>query len=130
MANSIIHFLLFGLFYLYSGQIWVCACEQRVRFRGDYRLPVQHSYRGDDRLSVGRRYRGITAFRCGIATGGLPSFEAGCFRVLQGCLRRADSLSRGLPSSGAASLPGGLPSFEARCFRLLQGGGVIVSSWC
>ena len=51
----------------------------------------------------------ITVFRWGVATGGLPSFgaaslpgglpsfEAGCFCVLQGRLRIAGSLSRGLP---------------------------------
>ena len=37
-------------------------------------------------------------------------------------LQIVGSLSRGLPSYGAVSLPRGLPSFEARCFRLLQGG--------
>ena len=73
---------------------------------GDYRLSVRHRYRGNYRLSK----------------------QDASFRVLQGRLRIAGWLSRGLSSSGAVSLPGGLPSFEAECFRSLQGGGVIVSS--
>ena len=38
-------------FSLYSSQIWICACEQRVRLRGDYRVSVRFRFRGDYRLS-------------------------------------------------------------------------------
>ena len=62
-----------------------------------------------------------TVFRCGVATEGITSFEAGCFRLLQGRLRIAGSLSRRPPSFDAVSLPRELPSFEAECLRLLQG---------
>ena len=104
MANSIIHFLLFGIF--------LSLFEPDL----DLRLRVG-----------GSRSSGLPSFGTISLSRGLPSFEERCFCLLQGRLRIAGSLSRGLPSSGGVSLPRGLPSFEARCFRLLQGGGVIVS---
>ena len=90
MANDIIHFLLFGLFF--------------SLFEPDPGL----------RLRVaGSRSSELPSFGAISLQRGLPSFEARCFRLLLGRLRIAGSLSRGLPSSGAVSLPGGLPSFEA-----------------
>ena len=105
MANSLIHFLLFELFF----SLFESDLDLRLRIAGSLSRELQ-------------------SFGAVSLPRGLPSFEAGCFRLLQGRLRKAGSLSRGLPSFGAASLPRGLPSFEAGCFRLLQGGGVIVSS--
>ena len=152
MANSIIPFLLFGLFFslfepdlglrlrragslsrgLLSSGVASLPEDYRHpvehRYRGDYRLPVQHRYRGDYRLSVWRRYRGIIVFRCGITTGGITVFRSRMLPRTTRALANSGSLLRGLSSSGAVSLPGRLPSFEAGCFRLLQGGGVIVSS--
>ena len=98
MTNSIIHFLLFGLFF--------------SLFEPDLGL----------RLRVGgSRSSGLPSFGAISLSWGLSSFEARCFCLLQRRLRIAGSLSRGLPSSGGVSLPRGLPFFEVRCFRLLQG---------
>ena len=77
MAISIIHFLLFGLFF--------------SLFEPDLGL----------RLRI-----------AGLLSRGLPSSGAASLpRVLPSS--GAASLPRGLPSSGVASLPGGLPSFGA-----------------
>ena len=78
MANSIIHFLLFGLFFsLFEPDLGL-----RLRIAGS--------------LSRGLPSSGAAS----LPTKGLLSSDAA-------------SLPRGSPSSGAASLPGGLPSFGA-----------------
>ena len=77
MANSIIHFLLFGLFFsLFEPDLGL-----RLRIAGS--------------LS-----RGLPSSGAALLPRGLPSSGAA-------------SLPRGLPSSGEASLPGRLPSFGA-----------------
>ena len=82
MVNSIIHFLLFGLFFsLFEPDLGL-----RLRVRGS-------------------RSSGLPSFGALSLPRGLPSFEARCFCLLQGRLRIAGSLSRGLPSSGGVSLP-------------------------
>ena len=136
MANSIIHFLRFGLFFLFiRARSGFALANSGFAFEGTTVFRCGIATEGITVFRCSIATEGITVvrcsiatggitvfrcgvatgglpFRCGIATGGLPSFEAGCFRVLQGRLRIAGSLSRGLPSSGAVSLPGGLPSFK------------------
>ena len=141
MANNIIHFPLFGLFFsLFEPdqdlRLRIAgSCSSGLPSFGAVSLPGVTVFRSRMLPLIARAlansgftFEGTTVFRCGVATEGLPAFEAGCFRLLQGRLQIAGSLSRGLPSFGAVLLPRGLPSFEAGCFRLLQGGGVIVSS--
>ena len=108
MANSIVHFLLFGLFFsLFELDPGFALANSRFAFEGTtvFRCGVVTEGITVFRCSIATEE--ITVFRCSIATGGVTVFGCG---VATG----------GLPSFGAASLPGGLPSFEARRFRVLQ----------
>ena len=60
MADSIIHVLLIKLYvYLYSIQIWICACKKRVRF-----------------------LEGTALLRCDIASEGIAVFQSEMFPLI------------------------------------------------
>ena len=108
MANSIIHFLLFGLFFsLIEPDLGL-----RLRVAGSLSRGLPSS--GAASLPRGLPSSGAASLRRGLPSSGAASLLGGIppFGVAS------------LPGDyrfGAASLPGGLPSFETGCFRVLQG---------
>ena len=96
MANSIIHFLLFGLFF--------------SLFEPDLDLRL--------RIAVSRS-SGLAAFGAVSLPRGLPSFETGCFRLLQGRLRIAGFAFEGTTVFWCGIATEGITVFRSRMLPLI-----------